>query len=159
MKTMLNKRLVRYLLLACCFAVVAGCAEPQPRNSYGTTYSNSGGHTSSRCETCGVVNDVQIVNVDKSVSPMGMVIGAVAGGLLGNTVGKGDGRTAATVVGAVAGGAVGNQVGKNNGSPGQAYQISIRLDDGRVATVTQADDPQVRRGDYVEVRNNRVYRR
>lgn len=159
MMTLLNRRVVGSLLVACCFALLAGCAEPQPRtSSYGTSYS-SGGYSSSRCETCGVVNDVQIVNVDKNVSPLGMVIGAVAGGLLGNTVGKGDGRTAATVVGAVAGGAVGNQVGKHNGNPDQAYQITIRLDDGRVATVTQADDPQVRRGDYVEVRNNRVYRR
>ncbi|TBR40661.1 glycine zipper 2TM domain-containing protein [Dyella terrae] len=157
--TLLNGRVVGALLLACCFALLAACAEPQPRaSSYGTSYSGGGGG-SGRCETCGVVNDVQIVNVDKNVSPMGMVIGAVAGGLLGNTIGKGNGRTAATVVGAVAGGAVGNQVGKNNGNPDQAFQITIRLDDGRVATVTQADDPQVRRGDYVEVRNNRVYRR
>lgn len=158
MMTMLNKRVVGWLLMACCLAVLVGCVEPQPRaSSYGTSYSSGGG--SGRCQACGVVNDVQIVNVDKNVSPMGMVIGAVAGGLLGNTIGKGDGRTAATVVGAVAGGAVGNQVGKHNGNPDQAFQITIRLDDGRVATVTQADDPQVRRGDYVEVRNNRVYRR
>jgi uncharacterized protein YcfJ len=39
------------------------------------------------------------------------MIGAVVGGLLGNQVGKGDGRRAATVAGAVAGGVVGNQVG------------------------------------------------
>ena len=38
------------------------------------------------------------------------MIGAVVGGLLGNQVGKGDGRRAATVAGAVAGGVVGNQV-------------------------------------------------
>jgi len=36
-------------------------------------------------------------------------LGAVVGGVLGNTVGKGDGRKAATVLGAVAGGAVGNR--------------------------------------------------
>ena len=38
------------------------------------------------------------------------MIGAVVGGLLGNQVGKGDGRKAATAAGAVAGGVVGNQV-------------------------------------------------
>src|ERR1700754_1565552 len=36
------------------------------------------------------------------------ILGAVVGGVLGNTIGKGDGRKAATVAGAVAGGAVGN---------------------------------------------------
>ena len=41
----------------------------------------------------------------------GTAIGAVAGGLLGNTVGKGSGRVAATAVGAVVGGIIGNQVG------------------------------------------------
>lgn len=44
----------------------------------------------------------------------GTVLGAIVGGVLGNTVGKGDGRKAATVVGAVAGGAVGNNVGGRN---------------------------------------------
>jgi uncharacterized protein YcfJ len=40
----------------------------------------------------------------------GTVIGAIVGGVLGNTVGKGDGRKAATVAGAVVGGAVGHNV-------------------------------------------------
>src|SRR5690348_7517621 len=40
----------------------------------------------------------------------GTVLGAIVGGVLGNTVGKGDGRKAATVAGAVAGGAIGNRV-------------------------------------------------
>lgn len=43
----------------------------------------------------------------------GTAIGAVAGGLLGSTVGGGKGKTAATVVGAAAGGYAGNQVQKN----------------------------------------------
>ncbi|WP_028240037.1 glycine zipper 2TM domain-containing protein [Stutzerimonas azotifigens] len=40
----------------------------------------------------------------------GTVIGAVAGGLLGNQVGGGNGKKIATVAGAAAGGYVGNQV-------------------------------------------------
>ncbi len=44
----------------------------------------------------------------------GTVLGAVVGGLLGNTIGKGDGRRAATVAGAVIGGAVGNRVTSAN---------------------------------------------
>ncbi len=40
------------------------------------------------------------------------VLGAVVGGVLGSTVGKGDGRKAATVAGAVVGGAVGNGVAR-----------------------------------------------
>ncbi len=44
----------------------------------------------------------------------GTVLGAIVGGVLGSTVGKGDGRKAATVAGAVAGGAVGNHVAQND---------------------------------------------
>ena len=43
----------------------------------------------------------------------GTAIGAVAGGLLGNQLGGGSGRTLATVAGAAAGGYAGNQVQKN----------------------------------------------
>ncbi|WP_448097323.1 glycine zipper 2TM domain-containing protein [Luteibacter yeojuensis] len=111
------------------------------------------------CEQCGVVDDIEQVYVQRDSSPLGAVIGAVAGGVLGNTIGKGDGRSAATVGGAVVGGLVGNQVGKRNGSDDVAFRVRIRLDDGRWATVTQREDPQLRRGDYVEVRGDRVYRR
>jgi uncharacterized protein YcfJ len=44
---------------------------------------------------------------------LGTAVGAVAGGLLGNQVGGGRGKTLATVGGAVAGGYVGNKVQKN----------------------------------------------
>ena len=43
----------------------------------------------------------------------GTAMGAVAGGLLGSTVGGGKGKTLATVAGAAAGGYAGNQVQKN----------------------------------------------
>ena len=44
----------------------------------------------------------------------GTAIGAVAGGLLGNQIGKGNGRKAATAAGAVAGGFVGNRIDRNH---------------------------------------------
>jgi outer membrane lipoprotein SlyB len=148
-------RIAAGLALAATVSLIAACTPP-PRD---TVRYDSGGYSSQRrCSQCGVVNDVQQIYIDKSVSPLGMVLGAVVGGVAGSTIGKGDGRTAATVVGAVAGGAVGNQVGKRNGQD-VGWQVRVRLDDGRDATVTQAEDPQVRRGDYVEIRGDRVYRR
>lgn len=44
----------------------------------------------------------------------GTAIGAIAGGLLGNQVGGGNGKTLATVAGAVGGGVVGHNVQKNH---------------------------------------------
>lgn len=49
-------------------------------------------------------------------SAMGIGLGAVAGGLLGHTIGGGNGKTAATAVGAVAGALVGNQLASQSGS-------------------------------------------
>ncbi|MDA3914302.1 glycine zipper 2TM domain-containing protein [Oleiagrimonas sp.] len=49
------------------------------------------------------------------------VLGAVIGGALGNTVGKGDGRRAATIAGAVVGGAIGHE-----STPGEGRRVYAR---------------------------------
>ena len=58
-----------------------------------------------------VVNEQEPVKDPNRIA--GTAIGAVAGGLLGNQIGGGTGRTLATVGGAAAGGYAGNQVQKN----------------------------------------------
>lgn len=47
-------------------------------------------------------------------SPLGIGVGAVVGGLIGNQIGGGSGRTLATVAGAVGGGYIGNEIAKRN---------------------------------------------
>ncbi|NMW23798.1 glycine zipper 2TM domain-containing protein [Rhodanobacter soli] len=145
---------------------LAGCAtSPYGNNgNYNRGYQGqqSGyGDRNVRCQTCGVVQEVQQVYTDGGGNggTLGAIIGAVAGGVLGNQVGKGDGRKAATVAGAVAGGVVGNQVGKRSGGNDVAWRIVVRLDNGQYATVTQRENPGVRNGDYVEVRGDHVYAR
>ena len=138
---------------------LSGCVT-SPDYGHRGYYAQDPGGGYRRCRDCGVVQDVQLVHVDgdnPNGGALGAVIGAVAGGLLGNTIGKGDGRKAATVAGAVAGGVVGNQVGRRSGGGRDVWRIAVRLDDGRYATVTQREDPQVRNGDYVQVRDGRVY--
>ncbi|KZC19906.1 MULTISPECIES: glycine zipper 2TM domain-containing protein [Rhodanobacter] len=145
---------------------LAGCATSPYGNdgTYNRGYQGQNGYgdRSVRCQTCGVVQEVQQVYIDGSSGnggTLGAIIGAVAGGVLGNQVGKGDGRKAATVVGAVAGGVVGNQIGKRNSGSDVAWRIVVRLDNGQYATVTQRENPGVRSGDYVEVRGDHVYAR
>ncbi|MCB1548567.1 MAG: glycine zipper 2TM domain-containing protein [Hyphomicrobiaceae bacterium] len=43
----------------------------------------------------------------------GLGIGAIAGGILGNSVGRGKGRIATTMIGAVVGGIVGSEIGRS----------------------------------------------
>ncbi|MDT7517421.1 glycine zipper 2TM domain-containing protein [Rhodoferax sp. TBRC 17660] len=50
-------------------------------------------------------------------SAVGIGIGAVVGGLVGNQFGSGDGKTLATIAGAVGGGYVGNEIAKKNAAP------------------------------------------
>ena len=139
---------------------LGGCATgPANNGGYNNGGYQSSGYGSTRCQNCGVVQDIQQVYVqDNGHGTLGAVIGAVAGGVLGNQVGKGDGRKAATVAGAVAGGVVGNQVGKRSGNGDTpAWRITVRLDNGQYATVTQKEDPGLRVGDYAQVRGDHVY--
>jgi len=111
-----------------------------------------------RCGNCGVVVGVQQVKHKDSHLGAGTAIGAVAGGVLGSTIGKGDGRTAATVGGAVAGGAIGHQVEKNNRPAERSWRFDIEMDNGRHVTVVQADNPDIQNGDRVRVFNGRLER-
>lgn len=49
----------------------------------------------------------------RSDGTTGLIIGGLAGGLLGNSIGRGESRTLATIFGAGAGAAIGNSVGRN----------------------------------------------
>ena len=61
------------------------------------------------CQECGTVRDISRISSGSRRSNTGaIVVGALIGGALGNQVGKGDGRKAATIAGAVIGGAIGN---------------------------------------------------
>lgn len=155
-----SRRIPLVVAAALASVALAGC-ETTPYNNSG--YSRPApvyGSGPVRCDSCGVVKEVQQVYVErKSNGTLGAVIGAVAGGLLGNTIGKGDGRKAATVAGAVAGGVVGNKVATANSGTEVAWQVTVRLDNGQYVTVTQQDDPRVREGDYVQVQDGRVYPR
>lgn len=43
----------------------------------------------------------------------GTVVGAIAGGVIGNQFGRGGGKVASTMIGAVAGGIIGNEIGRS----------------------------------------------
>jgi surface antigen len=51
----------------------------------------------------------------------GAVVGAIAGGLLGSTIGKGSGQVVAIGVGALLGGIIGSEVGKSLDRADRAY--------------------------------------
>ncbi|GLC95747.1 hypothetical protein Tamer19_51560 [Cupriavidus sp. TA19] len=150
---------------AAAVAVLAGCAAP-----YGGGHSNTGYNTApppgyqtpnSTQAPAGSVYYGRVESIEPITSTqgssglLGTVIGGAAGGLLGHQVGGGRGQTAATIGGAVVGAVAGNQIEKRAGSNTQnAYRVNVRLDDGRVATVTQSSLGNLQVGMRARVAND-----
>ncbi|NKA33043.1 glycine zipper 2TM domain-containing protein [Ralstonia solanacearum] len=83
---------------------------------------------------------------------LGMIGGAVVGGLLGNQIGNGNGRTLATVAGAVGGGYAGHEA-ENYYHRDTSYNVSVRMDNGATRTFTYKAAPGFQVGDRVHVEN------
>ncbi len=64
------------------------------------------------CDSCGTVLEVKSEKRKGSGGALGLIGGAVAGGMLGNQVGGGDGKKVATVAGAAGGALLGNELQK-----------------------------------------------
>lgn len=90
----------------------------------------------------------------------GTVVGAVAGGIIGNQVGKGSGRVLATVAGAVVGGIVGSEIGRRMDEHDRAMAAQAEFDaleTGESGRGRQWRNPD--NGHYGEVTPSRPYKR
>lgn len=91
------------------------------------------------CAHCGTVQSVTPVQRDAAKgSGVGVLAGAALGGLLGNQVGGGTGKTVATVIGAVGGGWAGNEVEKRMKKV-TVYEVTVRMHDGSTRNFEQND--------------------
>lgn len=151
-----NQSKIAVLLTAA--ALAAGCAAPNTAPGAAQTYPTSSQR--GQQSAYGVVESINAVERGGALESVGIgtVGGAVVGGLLGNQVGGGSGRTAATVAGALGGAAAGNQVDQRRNTTAPAYDIRVRLDDGSTVTMRQEDLGNIRVGNRVRVGNDRVYR-
>ena len=135
-------------------SLLAACAsEPTPR------YSNAPQPYQApapvRCYDCGRVERIETVYGARQNTHTGAVLGGIVGGVLGNQVGKGDGKKAATVAGVVGGAVAGNAIEKKANE--QTYDITIRMDNGRVLVINQRSLPGgLRVGSAVRVSNGRI---
>ncbi|WP_334186514.1 glycine zipper 2TM domain-containing protein [Noviherbaspirillum sp.] len=123
------------------------------RSSYGT--STQVAQAPSICTSCGRVESVQAIQQQVQPSGIGMVAGAVLGGVLGNQVGGGNGRKIATVAGAVGGGYAGNEVEKRTRSV-TSYQVHVRMENGEVRSFPYSQQPVWNSGDRVRVVNGQL---
>jgi outer membrane lipoprotein SlyB len=102
------------------------------------------------CNNCGRVESVQAIQQQAQPSGLGVVAGAVLGGVLGNQVGGGNGKKLATVAGAVGGGFAGNEIERRTRST-TAYEVRVRMDNGTVRTFPYNNQPNWNIGDRIKV--------
>ena len=107
------------------------------------------------CDTCGVVQSVDVVEVAGDPGYVGAIAGGVAGAVLGNQIGKGDGRTAARILGAVGGAYAGREIEKQVVKD-KRYNVSVRLHSGATQTVQLAQDPGLKAGEQVKIVDGKV---
>jgi len=98
----------------------------------------------------GVVESVREVEMDSERSGVAPMAGAVIGGSVGGSVGSGRGSSVGAVIGTVAGAVAGEAAAQAGSRP--AFEITVRLDEGRVIAVTQpAGKESFKPGDRVRV--------
>jgi len=110
------------------------------------------------CPTCGAIESIRRVEVQGETSGLGAAAGGVAGAIVGNQFGRGDGRTLMTIAGAAGGAYTGNTIEKQM-KKHSAWQVTVRLDDGSLRTLTQAAQPPFAIGDRVRIVNGSTLER
>ncbi|WP_238139635.1 glycine zipper 2TM domain-containing protein [Roseateles aquatilis] len=122
--------------------------------------SSASGDTQSAprlCASCATVLSVRTEAREGQGSGIGVVGGAVVGGLLGSAIGGGTGKKIATVGGAVAGGYAGNEIEKRQRST-TVWVVRMRNADQSIRTMQFSHDPGVQNGDVVRVNDGQLIR-
>jgi len=142
--------------------VAAGCATTSPGYTNSPAYSPGYSSAPSACYDCGTVTRVEVTSATSSTVPnatgavLGGIVGAVAGHEISqNTGGSKGNQNVATAAGAVAGAVAGNAI-QNHAQAQGAYNVYVRMNDGRSTVVTQSDLGGIREGSYVRVTNGRA---
>jgi outer membrane lipoprotein SlyB len=114
----------------------------------------------------GRITNVSLVSGTAPAAPSGRriagaAIGAIVGGVLGNQIGGGSGRTAATVLGAAGGALAGNEIAKRQdgtyATSQPVYRIEVQTDTGQMRTYDVAATGDLRPGDRVRIENGVIY--
>jgi len=118
--------------------LLGGCASRQGAEYDASTYRQI------KQYVIGTVVDEKPVMISDNGS--GLFVGALVGAVLGSTVGRGSGKTLATLGGGLAGAYVGSEAGKAN-----AQELTVRLDDGSHIVVVSKGENAFLPGDRIKI--------
>lgn len=107
------------------------------------------------CVDCGVVANVRQVTKEGEGSGAGAIVGGILGGALASNIGKGDGRTLASLAGAIGGGILGNTIEKSQRWT-TSYQVTLRMEDGSIRLIDADSMPPWRIGDKVRLERGAI---
>lgn len=108
-------------------------------------------------QDCGVVEEIRRVDGEGGGSGLGVVIGGLAGAVLGQAIGNGDGADAVTLIAGGIGAVAGNEIEKKSKRQ-TVYQTRVRMDDGVIHTVSQETPPDWQAGSKVKLVNGQFIR-
>ena len=181
MRTFRFSGLASLAMVSALVATISGCATqpgygnpsgmPQQGSAYPSypsypagSYPSSGAPgvmTSPGYVEYGRVIGVELVRTQEPgrASGAGVVIGGIAGGVLGSQVGGGSGRDLATIAGIAGGALAGNAIEKNaQTTTRDAYRVSVQVDNGTNRAYDMASAGDLRVGDRVRIENGQLYR-
>lgn len=143
---MRTRKLLLPLLISA--ALGAGC-----QNMGSDLFGGSSGAQpiASNVNGTGTIQSVDVVPRSQGLG-LGTLAGAAVGGIVGNQMGGGTGRTVATAAGAAGGAYVGHEMEKRRNS-GEIYKVTIRMDDGTTQSFAQEAAPDIKNGDRVKITN------
>tara|TARA_B100000795_G_scaffold167878_1_gene126387 strand:+ start:329 stop:796 length:468 start_codon:yes stop_codon:yes gene_type:complete len=125
-----------FILAAPFLLLTTGCAT----NLQGDSYSREDARQVQIVEF-GTIEDVRLVAIEGTKTPIGTIAGAAIGGIVGNSVGGGKGSQVAAVIGAVAGGLAG-AAAEEGLTKSQGVELVIRLDkNNKTISLVQGHSP------------------
>lgn len=144
----MSKLITKALIVVASLSFITGCAS----SLQGDTYSRSDARQIQSVQY-GTVEDVRLVVIEGTKTPIGTAAGAAVGGIAGSSIGHGKGAAAAAVIGAVAGGLVG-AAAEEGLTKSQGVELVIRLgNSNRIISLVQGHNPATpfRVGDRVRL--------
>jgi|TARA_B110000902_G_scaffold155092_1_gene178001 outer membrane lipoprotein SlyB len=125
-----------FILAAPLLLLTTGCAT----NLQGDSYSREDARQVQTVEF-GTLEDVRLVAIEGTKTPIGTLAGAAIGGIVGNSVGGGKGSQVAAVIGAVAGSLAG-AAAEEGLTKSQGVELVIRLhNSNKIISLVQGHNP------------------
>lgn len=103
------------------------------------------------CDDCAVVESIRAVDLGGHPGYLGALTGGLFGAILGDQVGRGDGRRLARIMGALGGAVAGREL-ERSGSRRTRYDVVLRLPGGAAQTRSYDRPPPFTVGDTVRLR-------